>query len=57
MNDHDRRAARSDLIRWLAEQLVDDALAERRLDTQNQAHDKRSHLRPVLNRPAERSIP
>lgn len=56
-SESSRKSARSELIRWLAEQLVANALAEGRLETAApSAHEKRRHLRPVLIRPATRNL-
>lgn len=58
MTHHARRAARSALIRWMAERLMDELLAEAAAATQNQQHDHdSSHLRAVQHRPPARNLP
>lgn len=52
MRESERLAARDELIQLLAERIVANALAEGRIIPSSESHEKRCHLRPVLNRPS-----
>lgn len=56
MNDQALRAARTDLLHWMAEKLVGELLAEAQLATQNDCHENRD-LHPLLDRPAAGNLP
>lgn len=56
MNEQALHAARSALLRWMAEKLVDELLAEAQLAHQNDCYED-CNLRPLLDRQAAGNLP